>query len=92
MQTAKSTWDVERAAAWLRRHTWGPRGEAPPPPMDEAVLAAAQAEADAGAVFDELVVCEHERLAHQEAGPEDLEDQDEIDIACWPALVAPFYD
>ena len=91
MQTPKNTWDVERAAAWLRRHTWGGRGEEAPP-TDEAVLAAAQAEADAGAVLDELVLREQERSAGQERAQEDIDDQDEIDIAGWPALVAPFYD
>jgi hypothetical protein len=70
MRTMKSKWDVERAAAWLRRHTWGAGGEDSAPALDQAVVAAAQAEADAAA---------------------DGED-DELDIAGWPALVAPFYD
>lgn len=73
MHTPKNKWDVERAAAWLREHTWGVRGEACPPALDEAMLAAAQAEAEIeAAAADEL--------------------DDEIDIAGWPALVAPFYD
>ncbi len=70
MQTSKRKWDVARAAAWLRRRTWGARGEAGAPAPDEAVVAAAQAEADAAAATED----------------------DEIDVAGWPALVAPFYD
>jgi hypothetical protein len=70
MRTMKSRWDVERAAAWLRRHTWGAGGEACAPALEQAVLAAAQAEADAAAA----------------------DEHDDIDIAGWPALVAPFYD
>ena len=76
MQTPKSRWDVERAAAWLRKHTWGARGEAAPPPMDETVLAAARAQPHAAVL--------PESGQHFE--------EDEIDIAGWPALVAPFYD
>ncbi len=70
MRTMKSRWDVERAAAWLRRHTWGAGGEERAPALDQTVVAAAQAEADAAANGE----------------------QDDIDIAGWPALVAPFYD
>ena len=66
MQSTKNRWDVERAAAWLRRHGWGDSGEEQAPPLDQqAVADAAQAEAFA---------------------------DEEIDIAGWPALVAPFYD
>ena len=66
MQSTKNRWDVERAAAWLRRHGWGDAGEEQAAPLDsQAVAEAAQAEPFA---------------------------QDEIDIAGWPALVAPFYD
>jgi hypothetical protein len=70
MRTTKSRWDVERAAAWLRRHTWGGGGEDSAPALEQTVVAAAQAEADAAADGEE----------------------DELDIAGWPALVAPFYD
>ena len=70
MQTTKSRWDVERAAAWLRKHTWGAAGEEQAPALGAAVAAAVQADTDAAP--------DHE--------------QEEIDIAGWPALVAPFYD
>ncbi len=63
MQTLKSRWDVERAAAWLRRHGWGEAGEEQAPPLAEPAPAAVEAALD-----------------------------DEVDIAGWPALVAPFYD
>ena len=67
MQTEKSGWGMQRAAAWLRRRAWGAAGaqcaRAPEEPM-----AAVQAE----------------------AVPDD--EPEEIDIAGWPALVAPFYD
>jgi hypothetical protein len=66
MQTLKNKWDVERAAAWLRKHAWGEQGEEQVPPL-----------ADPASAPD------------TEAAPEPDE---EIDIACWPALVAPFYD
>lgn len=69
MQTPKSKWDVERAAAWLRKHTWGASGEERPDELDDDILAAADAESETIDV-----------------------DDDDIDIACWPALVAPFYD
>ncbi len=68
MRTLKSGWDVERAAAWLRRHGWGDSGEETAPPLTEALVAEAEA-GQAGSLTEE-----------------------EIDIACWPALVAPFYD
>ena len=77
MQTIKTRWDVERAAAWLRRHGWGDTGEEAAPPLCEQVVAEAQAEADADAG------------ARAEDGSLTEED---IDIACWPALGAPFYD
>ena len=71
MQTPKSTWDVERAAAWLRRHAWGAGGEESAPALGaEAAVAAVQ----------------------PEPAPLAFEEQEEIDIAGWPALVAPFYD
>lgn len=72
MDTPKSKWDVERAAAWLRRHTWGDGGEERPDDLDDDLVTAAAA---------------------ADAESETIEgDDDEIDIACWPALVAPFYD
>lgn len=71
MHTPKNRWDIERAAAWLRKHTWGAGGEESAPALEPTVAAAALAEA--------------------EAVPEDDGDE-EIDIAGWPALVAPFYD
>ncbi len=74
MQT-KHRWDIERAAAWLREHTWGAGGEQAAPALDQAVRAAAQADEQA------LPTCNEED-----------EQDDEIDIAGWPALVAPFYD
>lgn len=64
MHTLKNKWDVERAAAWLRKHAWGDGGEEPPPPLEQAP-------------------------ATPEPPPEAPE---ELDIAGWPALVAPFYD
>lgn len=71
MDTPDNRWDVERAAAWLRRHAWGEAGEASAPPLDEGVVA--QAELEVGPSAGQL-------------------DDDGIDIAGWPALVAPFYD
>lgn len=67
MQTPNNRWDVERAAAWLRRHGWGDTGEEAAPALDAKVVAEAE-----------------------QAGS--LAEDDDIDIACWPALVAPFYD
>lgn len=71
MHTPKNRWDVERAAAWLRKHTWGAGGEETAPVLDQAVVTAAA-------------------LAEAEAAPQEDGDE-EIDIAGWPALVAPFY-
>lgn len=65
MENDKHGWDLERAAAWLRRHGWGEAGEERVPQLEQ------QAVDDAAA---------------------DDDDDEEIDIACWPALVAPFYD
>lgn len=77
MHTPKSKWDVERAAAWLRNHGWGESGEAPAPDLDPDLDPALVAEAEAG----------------EGASPAlSEEEKDEIDIAGWPALVAPFYD
>lgn len=46
MQTPKHRWDVERAAAWLRRHGWGDAGEEGAPAFDRQLAAdAAQAAA-----------------------------------------------
>lgn len=73
----KNRWDVERAAAWLRRHAWGDTGEAAAPPLDEAAIVAADGADLPGAGSEALP-----------GAPE----QDDIDIAGWPALVAPFYD
>lgn len=70
MDIPKNKWDVERAAAWLRKHTWGPAGEERPDDLDDDLVSAA---------------------ADAESETIEVED-DEIDIACWPALVAPFYD
>ena len=75
MQTPNSKWDVERAAAWLRKHAWNEGGEAAAPDLDGNVVAEAEAEAAAAA---------------DPGAP--LSEEDEIDIAGWPALVAPFYD
>jgi hypothetical protein len=72
MQTTKIRWDVERAAAWLRKHTWGAAGE------EQAPLALSVAEAAA--------------VVHAESDAGTDDEQEEIDIAGWPALVAPFYD
>lgn len=33
MQTTKHRWEVERAAAWLRRHGWSEAGEEQAPPL-----------------------------------------------------------
>lgn len=79
MHTPKNGWDVERAAAWLRKHTWGAKGEEGGPAPDPSLVAEAQqAQARVGA----------EGAPEAAAG----EEQEEIDIAGWPALVAPFYD
>ena len=71
METARNRWDVERAAAWLRRHAWGESGEASAPALEPGVVAQAELETEQATGFP---------------------DEDEIDIAGWPALVAPFYD
>lgn len=86
MQTPKSRWDIERAAPWLRRHGWGAGGEEPAPAqaldspgLDSPVLAVpAQAETDA--------------MTPDQAPAPGHGHSEEIDIAGWPALVAPFYD
>ena len=65
MDATNKRWDLERAAAWLRRHGWGERGEEAAPCAPLVVAEAAQC----GSLTD-----------------------DDIDIAGWPALVAPFYD
>ena len=72
MQLSKRTWDVERVAAWLRRHLWDARGEESAPPQGDVVVHALEVESNKN------VVQENE--------------EEEIDIAGWPALVAPFYD
>ena len=77
MHTPKNSWDVERAAAWLRKHTWGDKGEEGAPAVEHlppALVAAAEAQA--------------------QPAPEDApgNEHEDIDIAGWPALVAPFYD
>ena len=84
MHTPNSKWDVERAAAWLRKHAWGEAGEAAPPALDEQVVAAAEA---AGADPGQEPKSDS---APDPASP--LGEEEEIDIAGWPALVAPFYD
>ena len=84
MQTPNSKWDVERASAWLRKHAWGEGGEASAPALDEQMVAAAEA-ARAQALAEPAPEC-----APDPASP--LAEEDEIDIAGWPALVAPFYD
>lgn len=99
MRTAKSRWDVERAAAWLRRHTWGTSGEDDAPPLDDDVVAAAVQ--GAGAAPDQAQK-EQEQEQEQEQQAQDQEEEqdaideideiDEIEIGAWPALVAPFYD
>jgi hypothetical protein len=73
MHTLKNKWDVERAAAWLRKHAWGEQGEDQPPPLEPAPTA------------------EVAPAASTVTSPAP-EPGDEIDIAGWPALVAPFYD
>ena len=82
MQTPKHSWDLERAAAWLRKHAWGERGEAQAPVLDAHTLAAAGM---ASAVVDAPSPAPDPAL-------QDAEAEEEIDIAGWPALVAPFYD
>lgn len=84
MQTPNSKWDVERAAAWLRKHAWGEAGEAAAPVLDQQVVAEAEA---AAAMPGEAPGADG---APDPVSP--LAEEDEIDIACWPALVAPFYD
>lgn len=81
MHTPKNTWDMERAAAWLRKHTWGAKGEEGVPALAHlppAMAAAAQAQA---ALVPECAT---------DGEPQD--EHEDIDIAGWPALVAPFYD
>lgn len=77
MLKAKISWDVERAAAWLRSHAWSAEAGAAADPAPPAPALNGESIAEA---IDEA--------AEQAADP--LED--EIDIAGWPALVAPFYD
>jgi hypothetical protein len=84
MHTLKSKWDVERAAVWLRQRGWmnpapaaGPVSDAVPDAVSDAV-----SDAVAGAV----PACAPP--ATSAAACTD----DEVDIAGWPALVAPFYD
>ncbi len=85
MGAANSKWDVERAQAWLRRHAWGERGE------DGAPARAPRASVAAPAAAPEPDSAATPNPGLGSASPAPLED-DEIDIACWPALVAPFYD
>jgi hypothetical protein len=82
MQIPKNSWDLERAASWLRKHAWGEGGEAPAPALDTPMFAAQTATADV------------QGTAQPEPEPEPAvaESEEEIDIAGWPALVAPFYD
>jgi hypothetical protein len=92
MHTLKSKWDVERAAVWLRQRGWmnpapaaGPVSDAVPDAVSDAVSDAVPtlvADAVAGAV----PACAPP--ATSAAACTD----DEVDIAGWPALVAPFYD
>jgi hypothetical protein len=60
MHTKQRRWDVERAAAWLRRHGWGDAGEQPAPRLDAQVLADA---AQAGAAPDDEIGCWPARAA-----------------------------
>ncbi len=84
MQTPNNRWDVERAAAWLRRHAWGERGEAGvPAPAQALAVAAAQA---AQVQLAPLAQEQDQLVDHGE------DQYEEIDIAGWPALVAPFYE
>ena len=76
MSTPNSNWDVERAQAWLRRHAWGDRGEQAAPARSAPPPASRTDACDP---------------ALEPEAPSGL-GNDEIDIACWPALVAPFYD
>ena len=94
MRTPNNKWDVERAAAWLRKHAWGEEGEVAAPALDDKVVAAAAAAATAAAAA--AATAAHPGCA-PDAGPapdpaSPLAEEDEIDIAGWPALVAPFYD
>lgn len=79
MHALKSKWDVERAAAWLRKRGWAiarPASAAAAVPAAAVMPAVAPAELpDGGAPAAPACACD-----------------DEIDIAGWPALVAPFYD
>lgn len=78
MQKAKISWDVERAAAWLRSHAWSAEAAA-----DDAERASPAAGLSGEAIAEAI-----DEAAAEPADP--LEE--EIDIAGWPALVAPFYD
>jgi hypothetical protein len=78
----KNRWDVERAAAWLRRHAWGESGEAAAPPLEQDAIGAA-------AIVDPAPIA---AATDGAAGGSPSDEQDELDIAGWPALVAPFYD
>lgn len=77
MLKAKISWDVERAAAWLRSHAWSAEAVAAAEPAPPAAALSGEAIAEA---IDEAA-----------AEPADALEE-EIDIAGWPALVAPFYD
>lgn len=78
MQTPTSKWDVERAAAWLRNHGWGDAGQTyASQTLAPQLDPALAAQADAALGAGTA-------LSDQE--------KEEIDIAGWPALVAPFYD
>jgi hypothetical protein len=86
MQTSKIKWDVERAAAWLRKYSWGARGEDPAP--QRAALAEAQAQTE----IQTQIQAQAHTPAPSPAEPGEPGEDEEIDIAGWPALVAPFYD
>jgi hypothetical protein len=74
-----SAWYLELAAAWLQRHGWSHEGEAQAP--------APLADHDPFDYTDQA--CIDAAALHAHGEPEAIE---QIDIACWPALVAPFYD
>ncbi|MFL6658145.1 MAG: hypothetical protein ACJ8GW_08750 [Massilia sp.] len=72
-------WDFERAAAWLRRRDWHRKGaDAEPAPAGEPA-----------SLHDTQADCIDDAAPHARCEREAL---DQIELACWPALVAPFYD
>ena len=89
MQTPKSRWDIERAAAWLRRHAWGASGEQAGPAR---ATGAVVVPVPASPVLAPTWQAKADAVTADQAAEPGQQHREEIDIAGWPALVAPFYD